>query len=78
MFHGCMCVHARVHICAHTHTHTEGKKKRSEIREIPRQEVYRDWWLIGTEGNGKILAPEKSISHQICNPFPFFKVYIFK
>lgn len=85
MFHGCICVcmhvrmyvHARAHVCAHTYTHTE-KKKRSKIREIPRQEVYRDWWLIGTEGNGKVLAPEKSISHQICNRFPFFKVYIFK
>lgn len=71
-----MCACTCAYMC--THTHTEGKKKKSEIREIPRQEVYRDWWLIGTEGNGKILAPEKSISHQICNPFPFFKVYIFK
>lgn len=79
----CMCAC----MCTHIYTDTQldcinlmvnQKKKRSEIREIPRQEVYRDWWLIGTEGNGKVLAPEKSISHQVCNPFPFFKVYIVK
>lgn len=58
-------MHMCMHVCIYVHTHThrgKKKKKKSEIREIPRQEVYRDWWLIGTEGNGKILAPEKSIS----------------
>lgn len=84
--HACMSVH--VHMYVHTtHTHTirlhqsnceSEKKKRSKIREIPRQEVYSDWWLIGTKRNGKVLAPEKSTSHQVCNPFPFFKVYIVK
>lgn len=82
--HACPCTCT----CTCTHTHTQldcinltvnqKKKKRSKIREIPRQEVYSDWWLTGTKRNGKVLAPEKSISHQVCNPFPFFKVYIVK
>ena len=87
--HACVSVHVHMYMHTHTHTHTHTqlgcinltvnqKKKRSKIREIPRQEVYSDWWLIGTQRNGKVLAPEKSISHQVCNPFPFFKVYIVK
>lgn len=68
MLHGCICA-CSVHICAHTHTQREKAKLggNSKTRSIQRLVVGQ------TEGNGKILAPEKSISHQICNPFHFSK-----
>lgn len=51
--HACVSMH--VHMYMHKHTQLDcinltvnQEKKRSKIREIPRQEVYSDWWLIGT------------------------------
>lgn len=69
-----------------TDTHTQSpinlivnqKKKKRKIRKILGQKVYRNWWLIGVGGNGKVLAPEKYISPQVFNPFPFYEVSFFK
>ena len=61
----CVCMHVRMYMHTHIHRHTirlhqsdceSEKKKRSEIREIPRQEVIQrlvvDWDRGKWEGIG--------------------------